>query len=292
MRIITCLIVCAATLLADTIVLKNGRTVEGTFLGGDSRSVRIAVGDNVQTLAVGTISQINFGSYNSSSSGVDTTSGSSSSSANNSSVLSPSAQRSSNSANSRNNTGRRSDNTSRSNSNSNSRYDNNSIEIPVNTAFVVRLIDDVDSERDDTGKTYRASLDEALIVNDRTVIQKGADVTVKLIDDKESGKLTGRTVLTLGLDSMMVNGRNVMVQTSEVTEQSGSRGARTAKTSAGVAAVGAIIGGIAGGGSGAAIGAATGAAVGAGSQVLMKGQRVRVPSETRLTFTLLQPIWF
>jgi hypothetical protein len=56
-----------------------------------------------------------------------------------------------------------------------------------------------------------------------------------------------------------------------------------------VGAVGAVIGAIAGGGKGAAIGAASGAAVGAGSQVLLKGQRVRIPSETRLTFTLEQP---
>jgi hypothetical protein len=54
--------------------------------------------------------------------------------------------------------------------------------------------------------------------------------------------------------------------------------------------VGAIIGGIAGGGKGAAIGAGAGAAAGAGSQVFMKGQRVRIPSETSLYFTTQQPV--
>ena len=54
----------------------------------------------------------------------------------------------------------------------------------------------------------------------------------------------------------------------------------------GTAALGAIIGGIAGGGRGAAIGAGSGAAVGTGAQELGHGQRVRVPSETRLVFTL------
>ena len=61
---------------------------------------------------------------------------------------------------------------------------------------------------------------------------------------------------------------------------------RTAKVAGGTAAVGAIIGAIAGGGKGAAIGAGAGAATGAGVEIATAGQRVRVPSETRLTFVL------
>ena len=60
----------------------------------------------------------------------------------------------------------------------------------------------------------------------------------------------------------------------------------------GTAAVGAIIGAIAGGGKGAAIGAGAGAAAGAGAQVVTKGQRVRIPSETRLTFVLDNAVRF
>jgi hypothetical protein len=54
----------------------------------------------------------------------------------------------------------------------------------------------------------------------------------------------------------------------------------------GTAAVGAILGGIFGGGKGAAIGATSGAAAGGAVQVMTKGQRVRIPAETRLSFTL------
>jgi hypothetical protein len=60
----------------------------------------------------------------------------------------------------------------------------------------------------------------------------------------------------------------------------------------GTAALGAIIGAIAGGGKGAAIGAGAGAGVGTAAQVMTKGQRVRIPSETRLTFTLQRPVNF
>ena len=58
----------------------------------------------------------------------------------------------------------------------------------------------------------------------------------------------------------------------------------------GGAALGAIIGAIAGGGKGAAIGAASGAGAGTAVQVVTGGQKVHIPSETRLTFTLDTPV--
>jgi hypothetical protein len=58
----------------------------------------------------------------------------------------------------------------------------------------------------------------------------------------------------------------------------------------GGAALGAIIGAVAGGGKGAAIGAGSGAALGTGAEVLTSGQKVKIPSETRLTFRLQSPV--
>jgi hypothetical protein len=50
--------------------------------------------------------------------------------------------------------------------------------------------------------------------------------------------------------------------------------------------LGTIIGAIAGGGKGAAIGLGAGAAAGTAAEIVTKGQRVRIPSESRLTFIL------
>ena len=97
-------------------------------------------------------------------------------------------------------------------------------------------------------------------------------------------------MLTLDVVSLNINGRNVDIDTASVTQESGSRTARSAKVIGGTAVLGTIIGAIAGGGKGAAIGAAAGAGAGTGVQVLTKGQRVKIPSETRLTFTLQQPV--
>src|SRR6202011_4661218 len=106
--------------------------------------------------------------------------------------------------------------------------------------------------------------------------------------DKQSGKFEGKTVLTLALQQVSINGRMMDITTADVSQASSSRGGRTAKVVGGTTALGAIVGAIAGGGKGAAIGAASGAAVGTGVQVFTKGQRVRIPSETRLSFTLQQ----
>ena len=65
-----------------------------------------------------------------------------------------------------------------------------------------------------------------------------------------------------------------------------SRGKRTAETVGGGAAIGGLIGAIAGGRKGAAIGAGAGAATGAGVQAVTRGPQVKVPSETKLDFTL------
>lgn len=156
--------------------------------------------------------------------------------------------------------------------------------IPRGTSVVVRMIDEIDSEKARPGATFRASLDEPLRVSGLEIAPKGADATVKMVGAQESGKLTGRSELTIQLVSIVAGGNTVVLETSSVSQSSGSQTAQTAKSAAAVGAVGAIIGAIAGGGKGAAIGAGAGAAAGAGSQVFLGGQRVRIPSETVLTF--------
>jgi hypothetical protein len=123
-----------------------------------------------------------------------------------------------------------------------------------------------------------------------TLIPRGADVVVRLIDDKEAGKLAGRTVLTLNLATVAVNGRPVDINTRNITEQSASQTQKSAKVIGGTAVVGAVIGAVAGGGKGAAIGTAAGAGVGTVAELSSKGPKVRIPSETRLTFKLEQPV--
>ena len=162
--------------------------------------------------------------------------------------------------------------------------------IPANTSVVIRLIDPVDSKTDSLGQSYRASIDQPIYANGLQAVPRGADAVLKLVDSHQAGRFAGKTALTLRLDSFVMNGHSYEVLGSDITKVSSSRTGRSAEVIGGAAALGALVGGLAGGGTGAAIGAGSGAAIGTGAQVFTPGQRIKLPSESRLTFTLTQPV--
>jgi len=319
---------------ADIIRMKNGRVINGTYLGGTPREVKIQVGDNIETLQVADIVRIEFAGADQGSSdpgdrpvlrrapSADDNSGqptlhrADSSSADNDPGR-PTLRRADSAPpppppDDDRPTLRRADDSGPVSSSSGGqpvailRPDSTGpsaastaatvapqpqpVQVPAGTNFVVRMIDPVDSSTGSVGQTYRASMDQPISINGQEVIPRGADVTVKLVNDEQSGRLTGKTVLTLQLASVRVNGRAVDINTQNITRESDSRGKKTATMAAGGAILGAVIGGIAGGGKGAAVGAGAGGAAGAGAEAVTKGERVKIPSETLLTFVLDNPV--
>ena len=164
------------------------------------------------------------------------------------------------------------------------------VTVPEGTILTVRTIDSIDSSVNRTGQTFRASLDAPIVVGDRVVISKGLNVNLKLVDTSSAGKFKGRSELTVSLDSFTYQGRTYQIASSDVQEKGGSRGKRSAEVIGGGAVLGAIIGGLAGGGKGAAIGAGVGAGSGTAVQALTHGEKVKIASETRLDFTLHDPV--
>lgn len=164
------------------------------------------------------------------------------------------------------------------------------VTVPAGSVISVRMIDSVDSKVNTTGQVFKASLDAPIVVDDRVIVPKGADTYVKLVNASSAGKIKGRSELTLEIQSIVFQGRTYNVTTSDVKQSGASRGKRSAATIGGGAVLGALIGGLAGGGKGAAIGAGVGAGAGTGVQVFTKGQQIKIPSETRLDFTLEQPL--
>ena len=103
------------------------------------------------------------------------------------------------------------------------------IQIPSGTPITVRMIDAVDSKVAHLGQTFRASIDEPVMINGQTVIPRGADALAKLVEDQQSGKFEGKTILTLALTDITINGQMIDTTTGDVSKASSSRGARTAK---------------------------------------------------------------
>ena len=164
--------------------------------------------------------------------------------------------------------------------------------IPEGTDVRVQMIDTIDSKTNQPGETFQASLDSPLVSGSQVVVPKGANVTVKLLEAKTSGKFKGQSELEVALDHIVLKGKSYPLSSSTVQEVGKSRGKDTAKKTGLGAAIGAGIGAIAGGGKGAAIGAGIGAGAGAGSQLFLKGKQVKIPSETKLDFRLSAPVTF
>jgi len=164
------------------------------------------------------------------------------------------------------------------------------VTIPESTIVTVRTIDAIDSSTSSTGQMFRGSLDAPIVVGDQVVVPKGLNVTLKLVNTSSAGKFKGSSELTVSLEGFTYQGKTYTLSTSDVQEKGASRGRRSAAVIGGGAALGALIGGLAGGGKGAAIGAGVGAGGGTAVQAMTKGQQVKIPSETRLDFTLHAPV--
>ncbi len=164
------------------------------------------------------------------------------------------------------------------------------VTVPSSTIVTIRTIDTIDSSTSKTGQTFKGSLDAPIVVDNRVIVPKGVNATLRLVNANSAGRYAGTSELTVSLDSFVYQGRTYMVSTTDVQEKGASRGKRSAAVIGGGAVLGALIGGLAGGGKGAAIGAAAGGGGGAAVQGLTKGKQISIPSETRLDFTLHAPV--
>ncbi len=256
-EVIVALCVAAVAARADSLELKNGSLIKGKFMDGTQTSISFQVGSSVQSYDIADVRSLRFDSD---------AQGASPSVPSNQPTVPSSIE---------NNDGAKSP---------------SSVTIPAGTRISVRTIDSIDSTRNRVGYRFQASLEEPLKVDGNVEVPKGADVYGRLVESKETGTFTGRSELRLELTGIVVHGQTLPLVTGEYEVSGKSKGESTAKRTVGGAAIGSIIGALAGGGKGAAIGAGTGAGVGAGSEIITKGDQVKIPSETLLDFTLQQSV--
>jgi hypothetical protein len=162
--------------------------------------------------------------------------------------------------------------------------------IDEGTQISVRLVDPIDSEKNQAGDTFHATLNAPLSSDGDEAVPAGVELTGHLVDVKSASKFAGQSLVSMQLDSLSYGGKTYNLQTDQYKKQTASRGKNTAEKVGGGAVIGTLIGALAGGGKGAAVGAAAGAGVGGGVQAASKSQQVKLPSETVLNFTLQAPI--
>lgn len=267
------LALCPAALLAgpQTLVLRDGRTISGTFVSGTSGSIVFRNDNGVrQRFNVRDVNSIQFNDQNNAYLGGQ------------------------NSGYYGNNSGYNNNYPYRASRGQRGAYLGTTAVIPAGTQVSVRTDQTIDSQTANVGQTFPAQIANDVTDNSgQVVIPRGSPAQLVIRQVNTGGGITGSPNLALDLASVMVNGRQYMVSTGDVT-QSGRQGIganrRTAEMLGGGAALGTLLGAIAGGGRGAAIGAAVGAAAGGATQVLTRGSEVRVPAETVLTFSLDEPV--
>jgi len=153
-----------------------------------------------------------------------------------------------------------------------------SVTIPAGTGMLVRMLDGA-SSRDMRGKRFTTTLETDLVVNGLLVAKAGTRAYGRVANAKQAGRYAGRSVLDLRLSELSIGGVLVPILTGSYIEAGKSSLAKTAKTAATGAAIGAIAGD-----------AGKGAAIGATASGLKRGQTVGVAPGELMEFQLQQPL--
>lgn len=264
---VTILAVAVTPALADTLVLKNGTKITGYFEGGTARVVKFRGSDGTaKDYDILQVQEVIFDDTASASTPAPTPPSGPSAPQLRPAAERPPAQPPSSTA------------------------ANTGYTVPTGTKILIQLVDPINSETSQEGATFVALLDEPILVNGIEVAPRGADIRGRITTANDAGRIAGSAELGLELTQIYVNGIPYALTTSEYSEAGQSRTGQTVKRAGLGAGVGAVIGAIAGGGKGAAIGAGVGAGAGTASQVLTKGEKLNIPAETKLEFTLRTPL--
>jgi hypothetical protein len=165
------------------------------------------------------------------------------------------------------------------------------VTIPEGSEIVVRMINTLSTNRNLPGDRFEATLEKPLTVDGWLVAAKGSRVEGRVLESKKAGRVKGVAELSFDLVRLTTaDGKDVDIATAAFGEAGEKSRNQDLKKIGWGAGIGAVIGAIAGGGKGAAIGAGAGAGAGAGTVLATRGETVVVPTETRLTFRLTEPL--
>ncbi len=164
--------------------------------------------------------------------------------------------------------------------------------VPAGTEFDIAVDEAIDTQTADPDQIYRGHFARAIVSEEgETIVPVGSPADLVVSSVREGGTF-GTSRLTLGILGVSVYGRHYFIN-SDSEAQAGREGLganeRTGAFVGGGAALGTAIGAIAGGLKGAIIGGVLGGAAGAATQVITRGDRVRIPGTTVITFRLEEP---
>jgi hypothetical protein len=244
--------VAGATLNADRVRLRSGKVVEGMFIGGDSKTVRVLL-DNGQVTEVRLEDAVAV-EFDARKPPTPTPKPTPKPTpAPRAAAPAPAAR--------------------------------STVTVPAGTAVNVRLTQAVDVDASQAGMIFKGAVDDPIMIGGSIVIPRGASAVLQAAKVQQSGTMKGADKITLKLNSIGFGGMVYDVAASYVELKGSGEGRRTGRKVGGGAGLGAIVGGIAGGGEGAAIGAVVGG-VGGAIAASAGEEHLKLPAETRVQFQL------
>ena len=162
--------------------------------------------------------------------------------------------------------------------------------IPSGTPISVSVQTGISSENANVGDTWTGTVQQAVVVDGRTLIPAGSTVsgTVSGVRAAQKGD---RAMLDLALSGVEVDGRTYHVHGGTEAIVAGSTRARNLGAVAAGAGAGALIGkAVGGGGKGALIGGLIGAGAATGAVAASKGYQVVLKPGTTIDFTTSGPV--
>jgi hypothetical protein len=251
--------VAVVSLDADRIRLRSGKVVDGMFIGGDSKSVRILLDDgSVSEVPLADAVGVEFSPRKPAQAATPAAARPAAAAPAQAPAAPASAPR-------------------------------RAVTVPAGTPVNVRLAQAIDVDVSKAGQRFKGVVDDPVMIEGAVVIPRGAAATLQAVQVEQSGQMKGSDRITLKVNTITFGGMVYEVTTAYVESKGKGEGKRTARKVGGGAGLGAIVGGIAGGGEGAAIGAVIG---GVGGAAVASGgeEHLKLPAETRLQFQLTQPI--
>jgi hypothetical protein len=157
---------------------------------------------------------------------------------------------------------------------------------PSGTRVVIRTNETLSAGKNEVGDAFSGELEEPIVSHGATLFRRGTHVSGTVVAAKGRGRFKGEGAIGIEISSI----GSVRVHTSEYEKASKGKGKRTGALIGGGAGLGALIGGLAGGGKGAVIGGLAGAGAGTAGAAYTGNKDVVIPSESVLTFSLLEPL--
>lgn len=155
-----------------------------------------------------------------------------------------------------------------------------SFTLPSGTLLMVRLNQGLASNRNRSGERFETTLEHDVLVDGQVAVPRGTRVWGRISDIQGAGRVAGRPEIRLRLSEIDMGGRLSEIRTASFSETGASSFAGTARN----AGLGAGLGAAFNGGRGAA----RGAAIGGATSVLSAGDVITIPSGTVLEFRLSQ----